>query len=84
LFRGDSFFVFLISNERTKLLASGLNSAAAGCFTAGVITTIGALVLDLPPTREHWAFAALVSLIWLLVAINLHVVGQLVLGWLQE
>jgi len=73
-----------IRNERLKLLATGLNGAGVGCFTAGVVTPIVALVLDLPGTQGRSGIVILVSLIWLLVRVNLHSVGQLILGRLKD
>jgi hypothetical protein len=50
----------LIHNERTKLLATALNNAAVGCFTAGVISLIIALTLDVPGSRERSEMVVLI------------------------
>jgi len=74
----------LVANERTKLFATFLNNTAIGCLTAGVVTTIGAIVLDLRGARDHWLLIVLVCLIWLLAALNLPLGAQLVLGRLRD
>jgi hypothetical protein len=37
----------LVANERTKLLANFLNNTAVGCLTAGLVTIVVTLALDL-------------------------------------
>jgi hypothetical protein len=76
--------VSLIHNERTKLLATALNNAAVGCFTAGVIGLVIALTLEVPGSRDRPGMIVLMIVIWILTALNLHLVAQLVLGRLKE
>lgn len=58
----------LIANERTKLFATFLNNTAVGCLTAGVVTIVIALVLDLRAARGEWLLPVLLCIIWLLAA----------------
>jgi|tagenome__1003787_1003787.scaffolds.fasta_scaffold13090656_2 hypothetical protein len=74
----------LIENERRKYRATFLNTVAAGCITAGVIAPAFALVIGVPGTAERTAIIVLVSVIWLLVAIILHLIVHAILGGLKE
>jgi hypothetical protein len=70
-----------IWNERIKLLATALNSAAVSTFSVGVLAPIatvfyaGSGKVGLPPV-----LLAVGAGVWLLVAAMLHMVARRVLG----
>ena len=73
----------LIHNERTKLSANALNTAATSCFTVGVLAplaaafyNVGLAVITLRPVAIGAAF-------WLGIALLLHYQARLMLGSLK-
>lgn len=74
----------LIENERTKLLANALDRASTACVTVGVLAPVAAVIYGASATAlAVWAFV-LGGVIWLLVAIVLHMVARWVLGGLKS
>ena len=67
-----------IANERRRLLATLLNTLAAGSVVTGVFAPAAANFYGLNPAAPyHWW---LVGPVWLLVAGGLHPAAQLILG----
>jgi hypothetical protein len=74
----------LIRNERIKYFATFLNAVAGGSITAGVIAPIFAVVIGVPGSAERTPIIVLLSVIWLLIAVILHLIVQAILGGLRE
>jgi MFS-type transporter involved in bile tolerance (Atg22 family) len=72
----------LIHNDPLKLTATLMNSVAAAVFITGVVAPLVALSYDLPGTNRGPA-AALVSLIWILAALGIHLLARALLGKLK-
>jgi multisubunit Na+/H+ antiporter MnhG subunit len=75
----------LIHNERTKLLAGALNTAATSCFTIGVLAPMAAAFYNVKadnPVSIGLVVAGLV--VWLFAAVVLHIAARRVLGELKE
>ncbi|WEJ57588.1 hypothetical protein [Devosia sp. FJ2-5-3] len=74
----------LIENERTKLLANALDRTSTACLTVGVLAPLAAVIYGASGTAlATWAFV-LGGVIWLLVAIALHMIARWVLGGLKS
>lgn len=75
----------LIQNERVKLLANALNSAATSSFAVGVLAPIAAAFYSIGgPPRVSLTAIILGTIIWLALAIALHLAARRVLGGLRE
>jgi MFS-type transporter involved in bile tolerance (Atg22 family) len=74
--------VSLIYNERTKLTATLMNTVAAAVFITGVLAPLVAFSYDLPGPNKGVA-AAVVSLIWILAALGIHLLARAQLGRLK-
>ena len=72
----------LVHNERTKYLATLLNTVAAATIVAGVIAPIVAFTFGVPGPISG-RFALLISAVWLLTGVALHYVVRRILGRLQ-
>lgn len=72
----------LIHNERTKYLATFVNTVAAGTIIAGVVAPLIAFTFGMPGPISG-GFAIAVSLVWLLVGAALHAMVRIILGRLQ-
>jgi hypothetical protein len=72
----------LVHNERTKYLATLLNTVAAGTILAGVVAPIIAFTFGMPGPISG-SFAMLISSVWLLTGAVLHYVVRRILGRLQ-
>ncbi|ATQ67362.1 MULTISPECIES: hypothetical protein [Methylosinus] len=75
----------LVHNERVKLLAAALNTAAGSSFTVGVLAPVAAAFYNVNaasgvPLPTIVAGAA----IWLFAAAALHLAARRVLGGLKE
>jgi len=73
----------LIQNERTKLLASALNTAATSSFAIGVIAPMAAVFYNVnqPPP----ILALLLGIVlWFTAAIGLHLAARYILGRLLD
>lgn len=75
--------VDVIHNERTKLLASGLNTLGAASVGAGVIVPAAGSEFGLPSYSFGWPLIVL-GVLWLLTGGVLHYCARLVLGGLRE
>ena len=73
----------LIHNERTKLSAAALNTAATSCFTVGVLAPMAAAFYNIGPGRGSFQSVAFGALIWLSAASFLHYHGRRILGGLK-
>ena len=73
----------LIHNERTKLLALALNTAATSAFTVGVLAPVAASFYDLGTSRQPARVVILGAFLWIGAAVMLHLAGRRVLGWLK-
>ena len=75
----------LITNERTRLLASALNTACTSCFTVGVATPIAGYVYNVSGFRSGIEIGAIVIslVIWLAAAASLHMIARTVIGGLR-
>lgn len=72
----------LIHNERTKYLATFVNTVAAGTIIAGVVAPLIPFTFGMPGPISG-GFAIAVSLVWLLVGAALHAMVRIILGRLQ-
>ena len=70
----------LIHNEKTKLTAACLNTLATTTIAAGGITPLAAIAYGLTIAHRDAWLLALVSVIWILAGIGLHMVARKVLG----
>jgi hypothetical protein len=72
--------VSLVHNERTKLTATYLNTAAGGMFTAGVIAPLAAAAFGVSGAAGHLSTStlALGVLISLCASIALHAAARYV------
>lgn len=70
-----------IENERTKLLATALNTAATSCFTVGIATPIAGYVYNLGNLQTILTpyVLALGVLGWLSAAVLLHLLARHIL-----
>ena len=74
-----------VTDERIKLTAHVLNSAAAGAFVTGVIAPLVAAFYGVPgPAEAGFWRLLLATVIWILVAVCLHMVARALLGRLRE
>lgn len=74
----------LIANERTKLTATYLNTAAGGLFTAGVVAPLVAAVFGIGPAGEAGALTLVLGVtIFLIVSGALHAAACSVLKGLK-
>lgn len=72
----------LIHNERTKYLATLVNTVAAACIVAGVVAPMAALTFGSPgPTASLWT--VLISVVWLSTGFALHFAVRIILGRLR-
>jgi hypothetical protein len=74
-----------IANERTKFLASVLQTTATSCFTVGTATPLAGYLYDignLRSTLDNWALAVGLAC-WLSAAAALHLVARYVLKRLR-
>jgi hypothetical protein len=77
--------VSLIHNERTKLLATALNSAAGSSFAVGVLAPIAAAFYSVSGTSSIGLGTIIIGVvIWLFTAAALHLAARRVLGGLKE
>jgi uncharacterized membrane protein len=76
----------LIENERTKLLATALNTAATSCFTVGIATPLAGYLYNVSALRSQVAWWELVAGIgcWLIAAVLLHLGARRILGSLKS
>jgi len=72
----------LIHNERTKYLATLLNTVAAATIVAGVIAPVIAFTYGVPGPIADWLTVA-ISLVWLLTGAALHYAVRVILGRLR-
>ena len=75
----------LIPNERTKLTAAYLNTAAGGLFTAGVVAPLVAVVFGISgPTGIPSALTLVIGVaIFFGASVTLHLVARVVLKGLK-
>lgn len=74
----------LIQNERTKLLASALNTAATSSFTVGVLAPLAAAFYDVGGRPIVIGSLLLGTVIWFGACVVLHLSAQRVLRNLRE
>nr|WP_282571939.1 hypothetical protein [Roseomonas acroporae] len=73
----------MVHNERTKLLALALNTAATSAFTVGVLAPVAATFYQVGTAgRELWV-VVLGAILWIGAAVMLHLAARRVLGWLK-
>jgi hypothetical protein len=73
----------LIHNERTKLLASTVNTVGTATIVAGAVTPLIAATSGLP--GGGFGFGTfLFSVAWLGIGAGLHLVPRIILGRLRE
>ena len=73
----------LVRNERHKLTANALNGVAIATMVAGSIAPLIAASYGFASAPAH-RFLALVTAVWFLAAIIIHIMARLVLGGLRE
>lgn len=74
----------LVHNQRIKLTANLLNTAASGMFITGVIAPIVAAVYGVPgPAQAPAWLVVTITLAWLAAGVFLHVPARRVLGRLR-
>ena len=75
----------LIDNERTKLLANALDRASTACLTVGIVTPLAGYVYGVidfqPAINRGWPLISV--LIWLLLAVALHLWARRILRGLK-
>ena len=75
----------LVSNERIKLSASYLNTAAGGLFTAGFVAPLAATVFGVSAQTSLSALTLAGGIaIFLLASIALHTCARVILGRLKS
>ncbi len=73
-----------VRNERTKLTANALNTAATSSFTIGVLAPIAAAFYNVGnPNRVPLAALVLGAFVWLCCAVALHLAARYVLRGLR-
>ncbi len=74
-----------IQNERTRLLATVLNTACTSCFTVGIATPIAGYIYDVSGFRSYVGLPTLILAAtgWLTAAVALHLSARRVLGGLR-
>lgn len=70
--------MFLVRNERVKLIATYLNGAAIACVAIGGISQ----AVNGTPTLSVASIAGVT--IWIVISLALHLAAQAVLGRLRE
>lgn len=76
---------YLATNEQTKLTATALNNAAVAFGVAGLIAPLSAWVFSPALAPSASADVTIVaSVVWIVVALALHMCGRLVLRGLRE
>jgi hypothetical protein len=73
----------LVQNEKAKLRATFLNNVGVGCITAGVIAPTFALLLT-QAVLSRTVIIVLISVIWFLIGLLLHFIGQATLERIKE
>ncbi len=73
-------------DEKIKLLANALNTAAGSCFTVGFVAPTVAVMIDLGDAAKKVTITALAinSLGWLSTAVVLHMLGRKQLNQLDH
>lgn len=74
----------LIHNERTKLLANALNTAATSSFAVGVLAPLAAAFYNFGAAPVALGTLVLGTCIWLSAAVALHLGARRVLRGLRE
>lgn len=75
----------LVHNERVKLLATALNTAAGSSFTVGVVAPTAAAFYNINGTAGvPLPVIVAGAVIWLFTAIVLHLAARHVLGGLKQ
>lgn len=72
----------LVHNERTKYLATLVNTVAAATIAAGVIAPLVAFTFGVPGPFSG-GFAIAVSVVWLSTGAALHYAVRIILGRLR-
>jgi hypothetical protein len=73
----------LVHNERTKLLATGLNNVAVATIVTAIIAPIVGFLYG-SPSAAATRWWPLIGIVWLLVGLGLHIAAQTVLGRLRD
>lgn len=75
----------LIHNEKVKLFASALERSATACFTVGILTPVGILLVNgaggsgsISPIR-----VSVLVFVWACPTAGLHILAQWALRWLR-
>lgn len=71
------------ANERTKLLATALNTAGTSCVTVGVLAPVAAAFLGVGGAAAPWK-VAVCCVCYLSAAVALHLLARRVLGRIME
>ena len=74
----------LIHNERIKLRANALNTAATSSFAIGVLAPLASALYGVQPDRLHAITLVIGVVAWFVAAIYTHSRAQAVLGGLWE
>ena len=72
----------LIHNERTKYLATLVNTVAAATIVAGVVAPVIAFTFGVPGPISG-TFTVAISVVWLLTGAALHYAVRVILGRLK-
>ena len=72
-----------IHNERTKLTANALNTAATSCFAVGVLAPVAASFYNVGQGAVPIRWIAVGVALWLSVALFLHYLARRHLGGLR-
>jgi len=72
----------LVRNERIKLVATALSNTAVATVVTAIIAPVAGFLYGSSPIASSWW--PLMGIVWLLAGLSLHIIGQLVLGRLEE
>ncbi len=72
----------LIHNERTKLLATGLNNIAVATIVTAIVAPVAGFLYG-SPTAAATKWWPLIGIIWLFVGATIHLAAQFFLGKLR-
>ena len=75
----------LVRNERTKLLARALNTAATSCFTVGIAAPEAGYIYDVGAFRSNVGVSELLLAMvgWFAAAVCIHLAARRMLGGLN-
>ena len=73
----------VIHNERVKLSANAVNTAATSSFTVGVLAPLAAALYGAPVFGSRAIFIVITAIAWISLAVTLHRGARRILRGLQ-